>query len=177
MKVIHATFGFQNFPTLALHAEVMMIWWWVKWSWGGHNVVSLVIMIVLCGCWPTSCLTDSILVYQWWTLSAQLLGSASYCWIWLGQRFEPYVIQNKGGPTVMPQKQLHHLLHCKPLPKTHKLHSFSAVNPVLFWAISHMKIYGACVYKSTQKIETVDRHNEGLLWILGILGNSECTFI
>lgn len=77
------------------------------------------------------------------TFQHSFRGSTRPCRGWLGQRVEPCVIQNWGGPTVTPQKQLHYLFHSIPCLKLTSL--TVSVQSISFcpWAISHMKICGA----------------------------------
>lgn len=117
IKGIHTIFGFQKFLTLALPAEIIMMWWWVKWRWGGHNVVPVVITIVNMVVGPHLAwqitfqfVSDEPFQHGFWS-------PASHCRVWLGQRVEPCVIQNRGGPTVTPQKQSHYLFRSSPCPK------------------------------------------------------------
>lgn len=72
-----------------------------------------------------------------------LRSSGSHCQVWSGQRVKLCGIQNRGGPTVTPQKQLHYSFHCSPCPKLTSL--TVSVQSISFcpWAIRHMKICGA----------------------------------
>lgn len=82
--------------------------------------------------------------------------SASHRRVWLGQRVEPCVIQNRGGPTVTPQKQLHYFFHSSPCPKLTSLPVSAQSIAFCPWAISHMKICGAVF------INLIKNRNSGL---------------